>query len=490
MFPIKIAMTVGLPLFSNTPMESRGSFLATCSCSFWGLVFQEWLTMISPQISWGCWPSAASLTWGNMWSWLTCFFSGKPTVNFFLCPISFFKIPGHNTCLLEDREMMNIQFLIQILSLTLINNQEWTCWSTHHLPFIKYHPTLCHQNAINGNQPSIFGAFWWHLWSTWWTAWESHSTCVLFSSIAVPFARNKPPSTRLNHTEPSFFGTFGTKLGPGIISLYTNIWTMPASKWTSSWKQHTFQAKQCWSSRACLPPGMAWQIYEVNQLWTVNLAHPILDSLVIGTSHAIWLGHFNHFQLEKCRSSQTLQWRTLKPAQKGKLFLGGTSPFFDHTAVLSCPALASEIASSWPFGRPKMATQDFCGFGEVLYPNIGLQMSFKWTKHHAVLKVSIRRKNGNQEKKGKNPPNSGFQWISSNHQKTIRSHARRLGFYPGKWTATSSQLLTRWLQTWGMVPRFGTSKTRITVIATNFTILIYINPYFEACWSKCVSLVF
>ena len=39
-------------------------------------------------------------------------------------------------------------------------------------------------------------------------------TCVLFSTVAVPFERNKPPSTRLNHTEPSIFGTFGTKFGP------------------------------------------------------------------------------------------------------------------------------------------------------------------------------------------------------------------------------------------------------------------------------------
>ena len=150
-------------------------------------------------------------------------------------------------------------------------------------------------------------------------------TCVLFSTIAVPFERNKPPSTRLNHTEPSIFGTFGTKCGPGINSVYTNIWTMPASKWTSSCKQQTFQAKHCWSSRACLPPGVAWQIH----VWLTSCEQstwPILSffSLVIGTSQAIWLGHFNHFQLEKWRSSQTLRWRTLKPAQKGKLFLGGT----------------------------------------------------------------------------------------------------------------------------------------------------------------------
>ena len=42
-------------------------------------------------------------------------------------------------------------------------------------------------------------------------------TCVLFSTIAVPCERNKPPSTRLNHTEPLIFGTFGTKLGPGPL---------------------------------------------------------------------------------------------------------------------------------------------------------------------------------------------------------------------------------------------------------------------------------
>jgi hypothetical protein len=72
--------------------------------------------------------------------------------------------------------------------------------------------------------------------------------------------------------------------------------------------------------------------------------------------------------------------KNFKTCPKRQAFPGGywgTSPFFDHTAVLICPALASEIASSWPFGRPKMATQDFCGFGEVLYPEIGLQMSFK-----------------------------------------------------------------------------------------------------------------
>ena len=80
--------------------------------------------MINPQISWGCWPSAASPNLGKYVELIDLFFSGNPTVNLFLCPVSFLKIPGHNTCLLEDREMMNIQFLIQILSLTLINNQE------------------------------------------------------------------------------------------------------------------------------------------------------------------------------------------------------------------------------------------------------------------------------------------------------------------------------------------------------------------------------
>ena len=136
------------------------------------------------------------------------------------------------TYLLENGEM---EHMIWILA--WINHQEWTCWSTHRLPFIKYHSTCCHKNAISGNQPSISGkmlmanSFDQHdekLGNQ--TSWEHLYVYMMFSLFFWHRCSDFQQKTMSYH-QPSIFETFATNLGPGIDSLYTKKYGQ-CQQWT------------------------------------------------------------------------------------------------------------------------------------------------------------------------------------------------------------------------------------------------------------------